>query len=79
MGSGGEVKGTLKIQTVKMKYCICWTVPSTGTIERGAAVLSFEIATAWIIMLRDQFPDIDHWIEDEQGFIPSLTTSSDTS
>jgi hypothetical protein len=59
-----------------MKYRICYKLPFTGAIEQGAAVLSFEIATAWITFLKDQYPDIDHWIEDEQGFIPSLTTSS---
>lgn len=43
------------------QYVIVWQ-SKTGYIGRGSP-MNYEIANIWINYLKDEFPNIQHWIE----------------
>lgn len=48
-------------------YRIAWRMIATGVTGHGDYCLTLEVANAWITSLQKEYPDMIHWIEEEDG------------
>jgi hypothetical protein len=47
-------------------YRICWSIPTTECAGHGDYIESQELAMAWLMYLKKEYPEFDHWIEEAQ-------------
>jgi hypothetical protein len=45
-------------------YRICWR-DEKGQLGNGEKSLSLELAQAWIVRLREKYPEMKHWLSTE--------------
>jgi hypothetical protein len=54
------------MSTPKM-YRIAWRMKETGVGGCGEFCLTLPQAETWVHSLRHDYPDMEHWVEDEDG------------
>lgn len=47
-------------------YAIFWKCEK-GLTGNGNHILTYDSLTSWLLYLREKYPDMEHWGQDERG------------